>query len=121
VTSEWEPEGGGEWLQRFDCEPPPLGVVFQVLEDEWDLGADPPRRTIRKVRVLPRVPTSQDMSGPTNEISDRRPDGWPLCPVCGEDELWSPLSWDGTGEKPPIAAYEAAGLTCYRCNWKSRP
>lgn len=23
-----------------------------------------------------------------------RADGWPLCPSCGEDELWSPLVWE---------------------------
>ena len=53
-----------------------------------------------------------------------RADGWPLCPVCGEDELWSPLApgdpgWPNLDDKPPVAAYIAAGLRCYRCGWAS--
>lgn len=50
-------------------------------------------------------------------IVEYRADGWPLCPFCEEDELWSPLRWDGEGERPPIAAYIAAGLRCYLCGW----
>lgn len=52
-------------------------------------------------------------------VMERRADGWPLCPQCGEDELWSPLLWDGTA--PPIAAFEAAGLRCYSCGWAKPP
>lgn len=37
---------------------------------------------------------------------DRRPDDWPLCPRCGEDELWSP---DGT---------EDGIASCLACHWK---
>lgn len=37
-----------------------------------------------------------------------RKDGWPLCPRCGEDELWS-------HEQPANAA---GYLSCYRCMWK---
>lgn len=44
-----------------------------------------------------------------------RDDGWPLCPFCGDDELWSSLIWDGQGERPPVQAYIDAGLTCYAC------
>lgn len=47
----------------------------------------------------------------------RRTDGWPLCPHCGQDELWSPLVWDGIGERPTLGAYAAAGLRCYYCHW----
>lgn len=36
---------------------------------------------------------------------ERRPDGWPLCPRCGEDELWSP---DST---------EAGIQNCLACHW----
>ncbi len=50
---------------------------------------------------------------------ERRQDGWPLCPHCGEDELWSPLIWDGEDERPSIDAYTAAGLSCYYCGWKN--
>lgn len=44
-----------------------------------------------------------------------RKDGWPLCPFCGDDELWSSLNWDGQGDRPPVQAYIDAGLTCYAC------
>jgi hypothetical protein len=50
---------------------------------------------------------------------EKRADGWPFCPRCGEDELWSGLAWDGKGERPSMKAYIMAGLTCYKCNWKS--
>lgn len=46
-----------------------------------------------------------------------REDGWPLCPTCGADELWSSLQWDGEGERPPLEDYIKAGLTCYLCHW----
>jgi hypothetical protein len=54
-----------------------------------------------------------------------RKDGWPLCPRCGEDELWSPLTfyaqWDGADKRLPVEKYIEAGMTCYRCNWKYKP
>ena len=40
-----------------------------------------------------------------------RDDGWPLCPQCGEDELWSPAS--------PATIETISG--CYRCDWKAPP
>lgn len=46
-----------------------------------------------------------------------RADGWPLCPHCGEDELWSRLIWNGEGERPTFAAYVEAGMACYLCRW----
>ena len=52
-----------------------------------------------------------------NEIKEYRADGWPLCPCCGEDELWSALNWNGEGDRPPLSDYIAAGLVCYYCNW----
>jgi hypothetical protein len=48
-----------------------------------------------------------------------RADGWPLCPVCGDDELWSHLNWDGMSERPPLEAWIDTGLTCYACNYDS--
>jgi hypothetical protein len=42
-----------------------------------------------------------------------RKDGWPLCPQCGEDELWDPLSW----ERPADAT---ARLKCYSCDFDGR-
>ena len=55
------------------------------------------------------------------QIYKYRADGWPLCPNCGEDELWSKLIWQGAGECPPIAHYIKAGLSCYRCGWSNEP
>lgn len=52
---------------------------------------------------------------------ETRKDGWPLCPVCGEDELWSALPWNGDGERPPMQAWIDHGLRCYKCGWDSRP
>jgi hypothetical protein len=37
-----------------------------------------------------------------------RDDGWPLCPCCGEDELWS-------AQRPVRPTDE---LQCYRCCWR---
>jgi hypothetical protein len=45
-----------------------------------------------------------------------RADGWPLCPVCEEDELYSLFNWDGRGEKPPLEAWLDDGLKCYLCD-----
>lgn len=41
----------------------------------------------------------------------RRADGWPLCPQCGDDELFS----------SSIPATEATIAGCYACNWKPDP
>lgn len=40
-----------------------------------------------------------------------RADGWPLCPTCGEDELYS------------LATYATLGTIegCYRCGWRPPP
>lgn len=51
---------------------------------------------------------------------EKRADGWPLCPCCGEDELWSPsFRWNGECERPPMKAWILAGLRCSTCNWSS--
>jgi hypothetical protein len=46
-----------------------------------------------------------------------RLDGWPLCPHCGADGLWSDYWWEGTGAKPPVQRYIEAGMTCDQCGW----
>jgi hypothetical protein len=65
--------------------------------------------------ILKHFPDSAYARG----IAERRPDGWPLCPVCGTDEVYSRLNWDGQGERPPLQQYIDAGLACYACNWSS--
>lgn len=58
------------------------------------------------------------MSRPiTDYFTEYRPDGWPLCPQCGEDELYSHLIWDGCGERPPLEDWIEAGIGCYVCQW----
>jgi len=52
---------------------------------------------------------------------ETRKDGWPLCPQCGEDELYSLLHWDGLTERPPMQAWIDAGLRCYKCGWDDQP
>jgi len=44
----------------------------------------------------------------TDQCKEFRKDGWPFCPVCGEDELYS-LSNPGSIETI---------VGCYKCNWK---
>jgi hypothetical protein len=50
-----------------------------------------------------------------------RKDGWPFCPRCGEDELYSHkmLHWHGDGERPTIEECIKGGMTCYNCSWSS--
>lgn len=42
------------------------------------------------------------------EFVESRPDGWPLCPGCGEDELWSAETYP--------SRLRIAG--CYACPWR---
>lgn len=51
--------------------------------------------------------------------TEHRADGWPLCPQCGEDELWSRFAWYGDDPKPPMQAWIGHGLRCYKCGWDS--
>jgi len=53
--------------------------------------------------------------------TEYRPDGWPLCPQCGEDELWSKvmIAWMGQGERPTMQQCVEGEMTCYACNWNS--
>ena len=40
-----------------------------------------------------------------------RPDGWPLCPKCGEDELYCLME----------PACVCRDMRCYRCGWIGNP
>lgn len=50
-----------------------------------------------------------------------RKDGWPLCPQCGEDELYSHLmlGWTDPDSKPTVQECIDTGMKCYRCSWDS--
>ena len=53
------------------------------------------------------------------ERTTYRADGWPCCPGCGEDELFSVLMmrWDGEDERPTLAACFEKEFRCYACRW----
>ena len=47
-----------------------------------------------------------------------RADGWPLCPNCGEDELWCPglvAYYNSNQRNPTVQECIRLGLRCYRC------
>jgi hypothetical protein len=54
---------------------------------------------------------------PIPEPTAFRPDGWPLCPRCGEDELWSPI-WNSDRPRPSLDEFLAGPLACYACGWR---
>lgn len=57
----------------------------------------------------------------SNHFRRFRDDGWPYCPHCEEDELYSflMLRWNGEGERPTVAECVSTGMKCYRCGWDS--
>lgn len=54
------------------------------------------------------------------EAVEYRRDGWPHCPGCGEDELYSDLMmrWNGTTPRPTLAECHAHEFCCYACGWR---
>ena len=48
-----------------------------------------------------------------------RSDGWPLCPTCGEDELFSGLMfrWNGEGPRPTLDECFARDFGCNFCGY----
>jgi hypothetical protein len=40
----------GSFVQQWECDAPPKGLSFQVLEDEWDWSGEVPTRIIRRIR-----------------------------------------------------------------------
>lgn len=45
-----------------------------------------------------------------------RIDGWPFCPRCDEDELWSPGSMALSLAGAPLSEWLRHDLRCYRCH-----
>ena len=43
-----------DFVQEWQCEPPPLGTKFQVIRDEWTDGNDEsgPLRTIHEIAII---------------------------------------------------------------------
>jgi hypothetical protein len=51
--TEWERiPGADDAFQRFVCDTPPIGVSFQVLEQDWEERDGLWYRTVHKVRIL---------------------------------------------------------------------
>jgi predicted RNA-binding Zn-ribbon protein involved in translation (DUF1610 family) len=75
------------------------------------------KRLEEKLLTLPKTPGVYFHKAAAGFLSERlthillprlaRADNWPLCPGCGEDELYD-LS------TPPLATNT---LRCYRCGW----
>jgi hypothetical protein len=49
--TDWEAISAGAF-QRFTCDPPPVGVSFQVLREEWTEESGIAYRTIHEVRIV---------------------------------------------------------------------
>jgi len=54
-----------------------------------------------------------------DRFKSHRKDGWPLCPMCGDDELVSILVMIiGKAQKPPtMEDLLGNGFWCYACGW----
>ena len=57
-------EDRGDFMQRWECDAPPLGASFRVKDDEWDLTCDPPVRVIREIEMLSFGPVADSPRGP---------------------------------------------------------
>lgn len=62
----------------------------------------------------------------SNEFTEFRKDGFPLCPCCGEDELYSLyantkhcMERQLKGETVSLEETLEYPFACYRCNWAS--
>ncbi len=51
-------------------------------------------------------------------FSSFRSDGWPHCPSCGADELYSLANWPSADERPSLEWFLERLDGCYGCNWK---
>ncbi len=51
-----------------------------------------------------------------------RQDGWPFCPSCHQDELYSTImmAWDGQEPRPTLEECMAGELKCYACQWSNK-
>lgn len=65
---------------------------------------------------MPNVLSSLRAPVPT----DFRPDGFPLCPRCEGDELYSDVMmvWDAKTPRPTMEEVSVGSFGCYWCSWK---
>ena len=82
----------------------------------------PPVKNICNPDPFADVRTTSNPAEPSaHPYAEFRADGWPFCPRCGEDELYSVLmlNWNGQGEKPTLEQCIAGVMRCYKCEWAS--
>jgi len=50
-----------------------------------------------------------------------RKDGWPFCPICEEDELYSivMLNWNDKTPRASLQECLEKEMRCYACGWSS--
>jgi predicted RNA-binding Zn-ribbon protein involved in translation (DUF1610 family) len=65
---------------------------------------------LREIVRTCRIDLLQMMAGAEQVYPRRRTDGWPLCPACGDDELWS----------AEIPATVETIVSCLGCGWRPR-
>ena len=55
------------------------------------------------------------------QFTEFRKDGWPFCPRCGNEELYSyaGMAYSGQGPRPTLAEDFFSGFGCYYCGWKT--
>jgi len=82
----------------------------------------PCKRGDYDVVVKPAAPIPRNY--PENKMNPKRfdkyrKDGWPLCPKCGEDELFSALCMVVTKDmkQPNLLDCLCAGFGCHKCGW----
>jgi hypothetical protein len=49
--------------------------------------------------------------------TEYREDGWPLCPRCGEDELYTLMPARQQARRPFLGRYFEHRFRCYLCSW----
>lgn len=54
---------------------------------------------------------------PQDAFSEFREDGWPLCPACGEDELWQNIDAIAFPRVPSLQERIENIVGCYHCGW----
>ena len=86
----------------------PVNDAPPALGDECDEEPEDDNGPAPGNEAEPPPPADEELDGPQPLYNQRRPDGWPLCPRCGEDELYSPAI-------PPT---EATIVRCDACGWR---
>lgn len=82
--------------------------LYQWYEEHgWPLSPEARLGKSTHSSVEQQISELESLQGPYREF---RKDGWPLCPNCGEDELWS------AEMKPTVETI----TSCLKCHWRPR-